>query len=442
MISPTLSKQKESYHRRLQSARYKASLKHLKNDTSALRRSFERKNPTTRDDDIQYYREVEEECLKYIRALISTSHIRSTKTINTPQLKSKKMLLSEVSNLFTLNGKKIDFHNVALNTVQSIERALHFTEIHTMMEICTDFDEEEYEQTRNLLNKLFHTDAFPFYEDLSIDILEFSDILYELDRSFHIYVEHFYKVYLHYKSKFEEAHELKRVLLSKDSINSAVVNDTLFLYVLVHGEISYEGNDLVMMKSPVEVDHLMHATPGCVFFTSGYERRLYDKVNLYIKQNADDDQMIQRVIKSTIPMMTTMNDKVKKDTMKRNQTKSYVRNYIIHHKSAPHIFHTKKGAMMNNKHFAFELHVNPIHMTKHFNIEGLKVIHHRNIEDTIDLVDYLKLKINEDNQIVFTLDDVIQLLDNVHHLVMIDASCQTSIHSQKKTFENYTRKHL
>jgi hypothetical protein len=351
------------------------------------------------------------------------------------------MLLSEVSNLFIFNGKKIDFHNIALNTVHSIERALHFTEIQTMMELCTEFDEEEYDKIHKLLNRLFHTDAFPSYEDLTIDILELSDMLYDLDRSFHAYVEHFYKVYLHYKSKFEEAHELKRVLLSKESIHNAVVNDTLFLYVLVHGEISDQGNDLVMMETPLEVHHLMHATPGCVFFTSGYERRLYDKVNLYIKQNAND-QMIKRVIKSTIPMMTIMNDKVKKDTMKRNQTKSYVRNYITHHKSAPHIFHTKKRDMMNNKNFAFDLNASPLHVTKNFNIEGLKVIHHRNIEDTIDLVDYLKLKINEDNKIVFTLNDVIQLLDNVHNLVMIDASCQSSIHPQKKTFENYTRKHL
>jgi len=433
MISPTLSKQKESYHRKLQSARYKASLKHLKNDTSALRRSYERKNPTTHDDDIQYYREVEEECLKYIRALISTSRIRS---------KSKKMLLSEVSHLFTLNGKKIDFHNVALTTVQHIERALHLTEIQTMMELCIDFDEEEYDKTHKLLNRLFHTDAFPSYEDLSIDILELSDILYDLDKSFHVYVEHFYKVYLHYKSKFEEAHELKRVLLSKDAIDAAMVNHTLFLYVLVHGEISYDGNDLVMMESPVQVHHLMHATPGCVFFTSGYERRLYDKVNLYIKQNTHKDQMIERVIKSTIPMMTTMNDKVKKDSMKMNKTKSYVRNYIIHHKSKPHIFHTNKGMMINNKNFAIALHVNPLHVTKNFNIEGLKVIHDRNIEDTIDLVDYLKLKINEENQIIFTLDEIMQLLENVHELVMIDASCQTSIHPPKKTFDNYTRRHL
>jgi len=441
-ISPTLSKQKESYHRRLQSARYKASLKHLKHHTSALRRSYERKNPTTHADDIQYYRDVEEECLKEIRALISTSHlIRTIETINTPQLKSKKRLLSDVSNLFTLNGKKIDFHNVALHTVKRIEAALHLTEIHTMMELCTDFDEEEYDKTHKLLNKIFHTDAFPSYDDLSIDILEFLDMLRELDTMFHLYVEHFYKVYLHYKSKFEEAHELKRVLLSKDTINQAVVHKTLFLYVLVHGEISYDGNDLVMMESPVQVHHLMHATPGCVFFSSGYERRLYDKVNLYIKQNTHKEQMIQRVIKSTIPMMTTMNDKVKKDTIKRNQSNSYVRNYITHHKSAPHIFHTKKGAMVNNKNFAFDLNANPLHITKNFNIEGLKVIHHRNIEDTVDLVDYLKLTINEQNQIVFTLEDIIELLVNVDNLVMIDASCQSSIHPQKKTFTNYSRRH-
>ena len=431
MISPTLSKKKESYHRRLQSARYKASLKHLKQDTSALRRSYERKNPITPEDDIQYYRDVEEDCLKEIRNLILPSHIES-----------RKRILSEVSQTYKLNGETIDFTIINLSTVEKIEYAMNFEDIKTMVYQCEAYD-EDYSETRLYLNKIFKTkNAFPLFEDLPYDIDVYVGELEKLDAAFHTYVEHFYKVYLHYKSKFEQAHEMKRVLLSKETINRAVVNDTLFLYVLVHGEISYEGNDLVMMESPMNVHHLMHSTPGCVFFSSGHERRLYDKVNLYIKQNkSQNSEMIRSVIKSTIPMMSAVNDKVKKDTMKMNQTRTYVRNYIIHHKSAPHVFHTAKGALVNNKNFSFELNYPPLQITKKINIEGLKVIHSRNIEDTIDLVDYLKLTINEENQIVFTLNDIMQILDNVKHLVMIDASCQTSIHTATKTFANYSRRH-
>ena len=94
------------------------------------------------------------------------------------------------------------------------------------------------------------------------------------------------------------------------------------------------------------------------------------------------------------------------------------------------------------KEFSFELNVRPLHITKNFNIEGLKVIHSRNIEDAIDLVDYLKLTINEQNQITFDLRDIMNVLENVKHLVMIDASCQSSNHTPEKTFENYTRRHL
>ena len=428
-ISPSLSKKKESYHRRLQSARYKASLKHLKHDTSALRRSYERKNPVTREDDIQYYRDVEEECLKEIRNLILPG-----------QIEARKRILSNITQTYTLNDDTIDFTIINLSTIEKIEYAMNFEHIKTMVYQCEAYD-EDYSETRLYLNKIFKTkNAFPLFEDLPYEIDVYVDELEQLNAAFHTYVEHFYKVYLHYKSKFEQAHEMKRVLLSKETINRAVVNDTLFLYVLVHGEISYDGDDLVMMESPVQVHHLMHSTPGCVFFSSGYERRLYDKVNLYIKQNKTNSDMIRRVIKSTVPVMSTINDKVKKDTLKRKPTVD-VRRYLLHFRSAPHVFHTEKGAMINDKNFAFDLNANPLHITKNFNIEGLKVIHHRNIEDTIDLVDYLKLTINEKNQIVFTLDDIMQLLDNVANLVMIDASCQSSSHTPEKTFANYSRRH-
>ena len=439
MISPSLSKQKKSYHRKLRDTRYKKWLRKLSNHTSALRRSYDRKNPNEPEqierDEIEYYRGVEMECLKAIRALIIPSE-------------SKITGLRDFPHTFTLESKVIDFNKYLLYTLERIEHGLHFEKIEELIEMLeniNELDEIEYHDMRVILNHFFKTDAFPLLEDLPYDILVFIDNLELLNKAFRSYVEHFYKTYLHYKSKFEEAHELKRVLLGKSGINNAIVNNTLFVYSLVHGKISYQGDDLVMTEAPMIVYQMLQSRPGCVAFASGKERHMYDKMNLYIKRHLkqNPNQMIRGVIKDAVPMMTTINDKVKKKTLKKNQTVQYVKNYIQHHTYLPHLFHTQKEEMIHNKQYGFDLKINYLFDSKQNNLEGLKVIHSRNIEDAIDLMDYLKLTINENNEIMFTLSDIMEVLSeyDIDNLVILDSSCQASIHPPEKTYANFRRTH-
>jgi hypothetical protein len=111
-----------------------------------------------------------------------------------------------------------------------------------------------------------------------------------------------------------------------------------------------------------------------------------------------------------------------------------VKNYLEHSKLEQ--FYTAQGEQIVNKHFAFELSVKPLHISKNFNLEGIKLIGAKHIEDAVDLVDYLPLKIRN-NKIIFTMRDIFNILPPLENIVIIDGSCQTSIHPVNKTATNY-----
>jgi hypothetical protein len=225
----------------------------------------------------------------------------------------------------------------------------------------------------------------------------------------------------------------------KNRIEEAVINNTVYLHVLVHGHIPYNQNDLVMTRSPINVYQMLHSSPGCVFYSTDLEDKLYNEINLYMKLHRHKPQMIKEVITSLIPMMSKMNIRAKHNTiLGRNRSVRHAKNYLIHHRRLPHLFQTFRDEDIINKEFAFDLNVKPLHFTRGTNIEGLKIVHSRYIEDTIDLVDYLKLTIDENNLITFTMRDIFEVLpEKVRNLVMIDASCQSSQHDVLKTRRNY-----
>lgn len=408
MISRSLSKKKESLNRKLQDTRYKSWLKRLDNDTPSVRRRYEaenpRRSPQKRKDDIRHYAEIESECLKGIRDL---------------QKPLKK-------NTYTFLGKVVEFNKIQIELKDVLTLK---DELHRLKEICEDMDEYEYSESRQTINKVLNQNAIPLFEDLyglEIDII---DQLPVFGERVDAYIRNLYKYY-HYKTTFEAAHEKKRLLLSKTAIEDSIVKGTLFLHILVHGEIPYEGS-IVTTPSPVNVYNLLHASPGCVFFSSGQERRLYNKVHLLIDKYAS----IDKIISSTLSVMSDVNEKVRRDTIsKRNYSIQYVKNYLEHSKLER--FYTAQGEQIVNKHFAFELSVKPLHISKNFNLEGIKLIGAKHIEDAVDLVDYLPLKIRN-NKIIFTMRDIFNILPPLENIVIIDGSCQTSIHPVNKTATNY-----
>jgi hypothetical protein len=429
MNSPTLSKQKESLNRKLNDSRYKKWLKRLNNDTPELREKFEPK-PRSQMEDIQHYAIIEKKYIDSLRVLIST---------NTKDMLIKNELMRDIPHMFTLNKKLIHFHKIPLNTIGLIEQAMTLgEELEKLSIACEDMDEYEYNESRNTINKILNMAAIPSFEDLYEDIIDFADELMNLASVIMPYIDQFYKKYLSYKSKFEEAHELKRVLMKKSYIEEAVINDTLYLYVLVHGSIPYNRNDLITTRSPVNVYQMLHSSPGCVFFSSDLEDKMYDKINIYRKVHQHKPQMIKEVITSLIPMMYKMNEKVKQNTiLGKKRSVAYVQNYLNYHRRLPHLFQTLSGEDIINKEFSFSLSSKPLHFTRGTNIEGLKVVHSRYIEDTIDLVDYMKLTIT-DNYITFNMKDIFDVLpESVKNLVIIDASCQSSQHNVLKTVKNY-----
>jgi hypothetical protein len=434
MISPTITKQKESFNRKLIDSRYKKWLKRLENDTPELRQRYVEQHPRTEseqeNDNIEHYARIENNYLASIRCLIST---------RPKDMLMKNDLMRDITHTFTLNKKLIDFHKIPLNSIQLIEKAMTLgDELENLSIICETMDEYEYGEARYTINKILKMNAIPLYEDLYEITIEFADELINFASVFRPYIEQFYETYLRYKSKFEEAHELKRVLI-KTRIEEAVINNTLYLHVLVHGNIPYNRNDLVMTKSPINVYQMLHSSPGCIFYSTDMEEKLYDEINLYIKLHRHKSQMIKEVITSLIPMMSKMNIRAKHNTiLGRKRSVRHVRNFLDYHRRLPHLFQTFRDEDIINKEFAFDLNTNPLHFTRGINIEGLKVVHSRYIEDTIDLVDYLKLTIDENNLITFTMHDIFEILPkNVQNLVMIDASCQSSQHDVLKTQHNY-----
>jgi hypothetical protein len=430
MNSPTITKQKESFNRKLTDSRYKKWLKRLENDTPELRQRYVEQHPRSEskqeNDNIQHYAKIENNYLDSIRCLIST---------RPKDMLLKNDLMRDIPHTFTLNKKLINFHKIPLHSIELIENAMTLgDELENLSTICENMDEYAYSEVRNTINQILNMNVIPPYQNLYQIIIDFADELIIFASVIQPYMEQFYKTYLRYKSKFEEAHELKRVLMKPFD-----ASDTIFLHVLVHGNIPYNRNDLVMTRSPINVYQMLHSSPGCVFYSTDLEDKLYDEINLYMKLHRHKPQMIKEVITSLIPMMSKMNVKVKQDTiLGRNRSVRHVRNYLNYHRRLPHLFQTFRDEDIINKEFAFDLNVKPLHITRGTNIEGLKVVHSRYIEDTIDLVDYLKLTIDENNIIKFTMSDIFEVLpENVHNLVMIDASCQSSQHDVLKTQKNY-----
>lgn len=421
----TLSKKKESLNRKLVDTRYKEWLKRLENDTPSVRRRYDAENPRTspqkRKDDIQHYTEIESEAVKSIRDLIGK---------NTP---SKNKILG-INHSYRLLGKVIEFNEIPLNTLGLIKQAMTLPdEIDRLKEICEDMDEYEYSECQQRINDILHKNAIPLFDDLYGDEV---NIIYELPafgKEIDAYIRRFYKTYIHYKSAFEEAHERKRLLLSQSAIEESIVKNTLFLHVLVHGDIPYEGS-IVMTPSPVNVYNLLHASPGCVFYSSGQERRLYNKVQLFMDKYAS----IDRIIDSTIPVMSALNEKVKRNTLSKIHTTRQDQNaeHFLEH-SKLEMFYTAQGEPIVNKNFAFDLNTKPLHISKNFNLEGVKLIGAKHIEDAVDLVDYLPLTMNHSNQIVFSMRDIFNVLPPVENIVIIDGSCQSSVHPPNKTSLNY-----
>ena len=429
MISPTITKQKESFNRKLTDSRYKKWLKRLEDDTPELRQRYVEQHPRSgskQEDDIQHYAIIENNYLASIRTLIST---------RPNDMSLKNDLMRDIAHTFTLNKKLINFHKIPLNSLDLIEKAMTIgDELEKLSFICETMDEYEYDEVRYTINEILHMNAIPLYDDLYEIIVEFTDELIKFASVVQPYIEQFYKTYLRYKSKFEEAHELKRVLMKP--IESS---DTIFLHVLVHGKIPYNRNDLIMTRSPINVYQMLHSSPGCVFYSTDLEDKLYDEINLYVKLHRHKRQMIKEVITSLIPMMSKMNVKAKNNTLLgRNRSTRNARNYLNYHRRLPHLFQTFRDEDIINKEFGFDLNIKPLHHTRGTNIEGLKVVRSRYIEDTIDLVDYLKLTIDENNLITFTMRDIFDVLpEHVDNLVMIDASCQSSQHDVLKTQKNY-----
>jgi hypothetical protein len=426
MISPNISQQKRSYNRKLQNTRYKGWLKRLENDTSALRRSYDRKYPgdplEIERDDIEYYRSIEVKSLKKIRRLLNRE--------------TRHELMGE--HTFKINNVMIDFNKVPLQYVGVLVEASNLSKyIEKLIDIFVE-DEEIYYDMRDKIHSILHISFIPNYDNRPYEFIEYTENLELLKVAFESYIEQFSTTYYHYKEKFERAHEIKRHHLLTP-IHKAVVNNTLFLYILVHGHIHYE-REINTFESPIRVVQLLHATPGCVFFSSGKESELYDRINLYVGNHKTKDDMIEKVIQSTLPAMSKLNRKVLKRTLKKDRSIQYVSNYIDLYREHPYVYDTLPEERIEDKYFSFSLNVNPLHITKNENIEGLKVIYSKDIKTTIDLVDYLELTINGDNEIVFTMKDIIDLIsEKVNNLVIIDASCQSSYFSATKTKSNYKK---
>jgi hypothetical protein len=415
----SLSKKKESLNRKLQDNRYKSWLKRLENNTASVRQRYDdehpRRSPQKRKDDLQHYAKIESECLKAIRELIRTP------------LKSN----------YTLLGNVVEFNKIQLYSIGLIKQAMTLPdEIERLKEICEDINEYEYSVCRRRINDILNQNAIPLFKDLYGNEIDIIDELSELAEEIDIYLHDFYKQYYHYKTTFEEAHERKRLLLSQAAIEESIVKDTLFLHILVHGEIPYEGSSIVTTLSPVNVYNLLHSSPGCVFYSSGQERRLYNKMHLFIDKYASVDQ----VIRSALPVMSSLNEKVRRNTLSKIHTTrrdQYAKNYLEHSKLEIERFYTAQGEQIVNKIFSFDLKVRPLHISKNFNLEGIKLVGAKHIEDAVDLVDYLPLKINDENQIVFTMRDIFDILPPVENIVIVDGSCQSSVHPVNKTSRNY-----
>ena len=425
MISPSLSHQKESYDRKILNAKYKKWLRRLDNNTSALRRSFERKqSPSSIErDDIEYYKSVEVNSLNKIRSLLNKE--------------TRHNIMGE--HTFKINDVMIDFNKIPLHYVDRLREARNLPEyMDQFIEIFAEDDEEMYYHISNKIHRILNILFIPTYDNRPYDFLAFTGDLELLKRAFATYIEQFSTTYYHYKEKFERAHEIKRHHLLTP-IHNAVVNNTLFLHILVHGHIHYD-QEIKTFVSPIRVVQLLHATPGCVFFSSGKESELYDRINLYVGNNKNKDGMIEKVIQSTIPAMSKLNRKVLKRTLKKDRSIQYVSNYIDLYREHPYVYDTLPEERIEDKEFSFNLNVNPLHNTKNENIEGLKVIYSKNIETTIDLVDYLELTINDRNEIVFTMKNIIDLIsEKADNLVIVDASCQSSNYSATKTKTNYKK---
>ena len=144
---------------------------------------------------------------------------------------------------------------------------------------------------------------------------------------------------------------------------------------------------------------------------------------------------IDRIIDSTIPVMSALNEKVKRNTLSKRDRGSNGKHYVENSKLE--MFYTAQGEPIVNKNFAFELKVKPLHISKNFNLEGVKLIGAKHIEDAVDLVDYLPLTINGENQIIFSMRDIFNVLPPVENIVIIDGSCQSSVHPPNKTSLNY-----
>jgi hypothetical protein len=320
MNSPTITKQKESFNRKLTDSRYKKWLKRLENDTPELRQRYVEQHPRTEskqeNDNIQHYAKIENNYLASIRCLIST---------RPKDMLLKNDLMRDIPHTFTLNKKLINFHKIPLHSIELIENAMTLgDELENLSTICENMDEYEYSEVRNTINQILNMNVIPPYQNLYQIIIDFADELIIFASVIQPYMEQFYKTYLRYKSKFEEAHELKRVLMKPID-----ASDTIFLHVLVHGNIPYNRNDLVMTQSPINVYQMLHSSPGCVFYSTDLEDKLYDEINLYMKLHRHKPQMIKEVITSLIPMMSKMNVKVKQDTiLGRNRSVRHVRNYL------------------------------------------------------------------------------------------------------------------
>jgi len=427
MISPNLSQQKRSYNRKLQNTRYKGWLTRLENDTSALRHRYSAEHPrdpfTVERDDIEYYRSIEVKSLKKIRRLLNRV--------------TRHEIMGE--HTFKINNVLIDFNKVPLQNVDMLREAKNLPEyMDQYIEIFMDDDEEMYYDISDKIHRILNTIFIPTHENRPYDYLDFKGDLELFKMAFESYIEQFSTTYYHYKEKFERAHEIKRHHLLTP-IHNAIINNTLFLYILVHGHIHYE-KEIKTFESPIRVVQLLHATPGCVFFSSGKESELYDRINLYVGNNKNKDGMIEKVIQSTLPAMSKLNRKVLKRTLKKDRSIQYVSNYIDLYREHPYVYDTLPEERIEDKYFSFSLNVNPLHITKNENIEGIKVIYSKDIKTTIDLVDYLELTINDQNEIIFTMKDIIDLIsEKVDNLVIVDASCQSSYFSATKTKSNYKK---
>ena len=74
------------------------------------------------------------------------------------------------------------------------------------------------------------------------------------------------------------------------------------------------------------------------------------------------------------------------------------------------------------------MNVKPLHISKNFNLEGIKLIGAKHIEDAVDLVDYLPLTMNGANQIIFTM----------RYMQYITTDHRRFVHSANKSSLNYS----